>query len=238
MATTAEDLVKGALQLLGVIDVTETPGPDETADGLRRLNAMINQWALRNGTMSVLQRNVFPLVANQTSYTIGPGGNFNMVRPASIAGAALLLDGASPQSEIWRTVYTPEGYASIPIKAMSSSMLVGIVYEPTSPLGVIRPYPVPNTTIHSLVLYARVALAEFALSGTSADLGDGLLEALEYNLARRLAAPYKVSLDPEVRLIAESSLAAIKRHNFSMMPIEVAYATGGPYYDIVTGEGG
>ena len=238
MATTARAIVKGALQLLGVLDVTEAPDPDIAADGLRRLNAMINQWALRRGTMSVLQRNVFPLVANQTSYTIGPGGDFSMIRPASIAGAALLLDGASPQSEISRTVYTPEAYALIPTKALTSSMLTGIVYEPSAPLGVIRPYPVPDTAIHSLVLYTRLALSEFATSDTEADLGDGLAEALEYNLALRLAAPFKVRVDPEVRNIAAASLGAVKRQNFSMMPLPVAYWGGHTPYDITTDEGG
>jgi len=40
-----------------------------------------------------IDRWVFPLVANQQNYSIGPGGEFNVARPLTVTGAALLLNG-------------------------------------------------------------------------------------------------------------------------------------------------
>ena len=110
MPTTARSIIEASFFDLGVI-AEQTPLPASYAqDGLRRLNAMVSGWQTQPGTIPCIERNVFPLVDNQQTYTIGLGGQFNVPRPSvNIPGAGLLmqgLNGAESVTSITRSDYT------------------------------------------------------------------------------------------------------------------------------------
>lgn len=234
--TTAATIVRGALETIGVVGEGQTMTAEKAADGLRRLNLLVGSWAIQPGTIPVTAREVFALVAGQTSYTIGPGGNFNTARPApaDLLGAGMLLTTSTPPVEMARTVYTEAAYASQAVKGLSNGLLSGIYYQPTSPLGTIRPWPVPDTAQHTLVLYLRKALTAFADLTTSYSLPPGVAEALEYGLAWRLCGPYSVPVDPDLKDLARSSLALVKRANARLVDLPSGWPSGGGY-DITTG---
>lgn len=94
---TARQILSNALGDLGVIDLGagEVISAAMAADGLFRLNQVV--WALRlqEFTFPFVARQVFPITANQSTYTLGPGGEWDAQRPQQIHAAGLLLSPAT-----------------------------------------------------------------------------------------------------------------------------------------------
>jgi len=94
MSVTAQDVIDGAADLCNIKQPGELFGgslaSDDYIDARRRLNNLVK--ILNNQKMiSAFQaREVFPLVADQGTYTIGPGGDFDTTRPFELEGAAIL----------------------------------------------------------------------------------------------------------------------------------------------------
>lgn len=106
MSVTARTLINGALDLCNVLQAGEDPSTDDDVDALRRLNNLVKNLNNQKLVSSFQAREVWPLVADQSTYTIGPGGDFDTTRPFELEGAAILqnpsistayaLTGASP----------------------------------------------------------------------------------------------------------------------------------------------
>lgn len=248
MSTTATAIIQGAFETIGVLGDGETISYAKAADGLRRLNLMMGSWALQPLTFPVIAREVFPLVDGQGTpddpYTIGTGGDFDTLRPPtqqSIVGASLLLNSADPQPvETPIPVLTYDMYQANQVKTLEGTQATQLFYRPTYPLGHIFLYPIPNTTVNSLVLYLQKQLGKFAGLTTQYDFPEGAEEAIEYNLALRLCGPYSIAVDPDVKALARSSLAIYKRGNYKLYDLVQDPATTNSRsagYDINTGNG-
>jgi len=216
---TATTLVQSALDALGIYGVGEQLESADLADGRRRLNAMISSWAIQPLTIPVVSREVFSVVANTANYTIGSGGDFDTIRPIKIQSAALLLNSASPVTEIPVGIFTEQAWQALQTKGLTSTQWTQIYYEPTyttGNLGTVTLYPIPTTADNDLVLYFQQPLVEFADNTTSYQIPPGYEEALVYNLAVRLAGPHGLRVPDEIRQLAVQSRAVIKRNN---MPV-------------------
>lgn len=95
MSITALAIINAAMDDVGVRSQGETLGGADAQDALRRLNNLVRSWSIQSLTIPYVNREVFPIVANQNTYTIGPGGDLETDRPLELAGAGLLLN-ASP----------------------------------------------------------------------------------------------------------------------------------------------
>lgn len=103
----------------GLIAEGETLTAPMAQDGLRRLNALCSTLRTQFQTVTSIDREVFALTADKNTYTIGVGGDFNVVRPLTVVGAGLLLNGldAAVSVTITRVGYvatvtqTGHGYA-------------------------------------------------------------------------------------------------------------------------------
>ena len=87
------DIISRALKDIGALEAGETPTPEATTDAFDMLNDLVDQWS--NEEMMVFYKNeiVFPIVAGQTQYTIGPTGNINASFTGSISGNILTVTG-------------------------------------------------------------------------------------------------------------------------------------------------
>lgn len=242
---TATTLITSALDAIGAYGVGESLEAADAADGLRRLNGLLSSWAIQPQTIPVIKREVFDIVANQTSYSIGSGANFNTTRPSMLTGAALLLTSATPDQEIPLTLLTDDGYRSILTKAQTNTLPTALYYSPTfttSGWGTIYLWPIPDTADNDLVLYRPEQLSEFANLTTQYQIPNGYEEALTYNLAVRLAAPFGRPLTDDVRVLARQALANIKRQNTKMADLAndaVSIMSGRRWgYNIETNTGG
>ena len=89
--TTPYDIVSRALKDIGALEAGEAPSDDAAQDAFDMLNDLVDQWS--NEEMMVFYKNeiVFPIVAGQTQYTIGPTGDINASFTGSIAGNILTV---------------------------------------------------------------------------------------------------------------------------------------------------
>ncbi len=90
---TAGAIVTRAFENIGALGQGETLQAALAQDGLRRLNNMVASWQTQFGTVLAVERQIFPLIANQQTYTIGLGGDFNVPQPVAVGSAGLWLNG-------------------------------------------------------------------------------------------------------------------------------------------------
>ena len=213
---TAQSVVTFALEQIGVYGVGQTLQAADANLGKRRLNAMISSLNIQSLAKLVVVREVFDIVANQSTYTIGPGADFNTARPTSIQNASLLQLTNSPPNEIPLYLLTDQEYQAIPMKTQTNTLPTQLYYQPTfraTGWGTVFLWPVPTTAENDLVLYSQQALVEFADLTTQYYWPEGAEEMLGYSLALRLCAPYARPVPDDVRTLARQSLATFKRQN-------------------------
>jgi hypothetical protein len=186
----------------------------------------------------------------QTVASVPTSGTFTFVVEETPVTPATGTITAAPLTEqpveISRWVMTDDAYQSLQIKTLPNSQFTMVYYNPTFPLGTIFLWPKPNTTINQLVLYLPLEFDGFADYVTDYTYPDrpGYTEAMEYNLAIRIAAPFgrKLTDYPDVVDLARESLGLIKRANNRLtdIPTDAKLLTntfrGG--YNINTGQGG
>src|SRR5690349_24291155 len=82
--SSALDIINQATMLTGMRASGEVLDADLAKDCLTILNQLIDSWALEKLIVYTTTRVVVPLVVSQQTYTIGPGGAINTVRPVRI----------------------------------------------------------------------------------------------------------------------------------------------------------
>ena len=87
--TTPLDIVSRALKDIGALEAGEVPTPDAAQDAFEMLNDLLDQWS--NEAMLPFYKTeiVFPVTANVTQYTIGPGGTVGATFTGSISGTGI-----------------------------------------------------------------------------------------------------------------------------------------------------
>ena len=91
--TTGRQIVTDALVTLNIVKAGASVDAGMMDDGFRRLNQFVGSLALQTLTIPAVVREVFALTAELGTYTIGPGGDFDTLRPSTKpTGASLLLN--------------------------------------------------------------------------------------------------------------------------------------------------
>ena len=202
--TTARDIITRALQRNGILTKGESPSGDEASDGLSALNDMIASWS--NDSLLIYARisESFPLVSGQSSYTIGPSGNFNTTRPLQILTAFTRIGNIDYEMSI----IPEQAFDGITQKNISSSIPEVMFYQAGFPLGTITIYPVPTTgTLH---IRSEKQLTELSSLDVDVDFPPGWERALIFNLAIEIAGEYGQTVDEATYLLAMDSLNKIK----------------------------
>jgi hypothetical protein len=70
-----------AMKDAGLLGEGDDPNSEQLAEGLNRLNDLINLWITQGLKLWLMYDLNVPLVAGTSSYTIGPSGDVNMVKP-------------------------------------------------------------------------------------------------------------------------------------------------------------
>lgn len=185
---------------------------------------MINAWGLHELTKYMLLRTTQTLTSGTASYTIGTGGTINIVRPTDIRNAGLILDtGATTPVEEPIAVFTDDEYAEWTQKTLQTTYPQGVWYDHnwSAGLGRVYPLPIPNVGTTQLVIYTPVAIATFADRTTDYTFPFGYEEALEYNLAVRLATPMGRNIPKFVLMQARASFALLEASNRRLSTVTV-----------------
>lgn len=221
---TARDKIKNAMRKIGVLRKSENPSADEASDGLVALNNMLASWSNESLLISARVRESFALTPGTGSYTIGTGQTFNTDRPILIISAFVRENNSDYPVEI----ISDERYSQIGDKSTQSNLPMYLNYDNGYATGTIRLAPVPSAA-NALHIVSEKRITSIATLDTTFDMPPGWDEAVEYNLAIRLAPEYGVQVPQEVASIAMSSLGNIKRSVLKNRPIDYLADVRGIY---------
>lgn len=202
----AIDLIKTAMRLIGAIATGETPSAEETADGMRALNDVLERWSLESLAVYGSLPDVFATVTGQSTYTYGPGGNWNADRPVAIDNLYTTVQGVDYPAAQWSL----EEYNAVGIKSQRQPIVERWVFINDAPLAQVILWPTPSAGT-PITIDAPRLLTQVAASSTTLTLPPGYASALQYAVAEELAPQYGSPIDVSAR--ARAAKALIKRAN-------------------------
>lgn len=207
---TSQTLIDRAARLVSAVGSGESCTPDESADGLIALNAMLEAWQIDKLDVWAFVDTAHSLVAGTQSYTVGPSGNFNLTpRPAKIEECFVRYSNTDSPVDL----ITSEQWNALPSKTDTATYPDRAYYEPTLATGTLLVYPKPSA-VSSLHIVTWQVVTTLAALSTSIALPPGYERAIAYNLAVEWAGPeFGLKPSADVQRIAMESHGAIKRAN-------------------------
>lgn len=239
--TTPKSLVEFAMRAVGVLAEGQSMSADGLSDGMTALNAMLAQWNRRRWLIfHLIDKEFTPSGAE--SFTVGPGGDINMPRPASIAAARFRQTGLSVPARVdmpLEVVNSREDYAGIRLKNMAG-WLEAVYYDAGYPLGIVNLWPVPQAGLFTVILTFQSPLGGFSRPVRSVMLPEEYHEAIWSNLAIRLGAIYPGTVvSDDTRNIAAAGLQTIRMANLQLPTRRMSPGSWrAGRYDIRTGMNG
>lgn len=218
--TTPVELINLALKQVGVLGVGQTASDEDVADAFKMLNMMLAQWSVKRNVVYQIV-DVPSATTGASTYTVGPGGDFNTPRPSKLIGAYCRQLG-TPGYEVdypLDLLQSITDYGQISTKQIKS-MPSAVWYDPQMPLGVLHVWPVAiqGYEIHILALKP---LAQFETAYDDINLPSEYEEALMYNLAGRLYPLYGMQQNPVVIALAGASLATVRQANLQIATLNM-----------------
>lgn len=222
LAIAAQNIINSALRLIVALQSGEVPSAAESNDALFVLNQMIDSWNAERLMIFVIQREVFSLVSNQQTYTMGPGGQFNTARPAKIDRISVINFYNPPQPpELPLDYINQQEWQNIPVKNILSALPQVVWDDQAFPLRNLNYWPIPNQTPLQTAIYDWVALSYFPNLTNQFIFPPGYVEAIRFNLAVRLAAEWRgaTPAPPTVVALADESKQRIESINAPIVEI-------------------
>lgn len=212
-------LLNPMLRIAGITTLPgTTPNVDQYGELVPMVNRMLSSYNLDGHKIFTAAINQFPLVSDQKTYTIGPGGEMDMERPLYIKIANVLLPG-SPTVRWPVAIYDDYQWGAISIQDLTGAPPFGLYYDnaldPDTGLATLSLIFQPPAD-YTLELYTWLRLkANFTGPDDVAVLPDGYEEMIVQNGARRLVGmyPHDSTLDgrqrDELKELAAASLRAV-----------------------------
>lgn len=202
----ALDVIRIAMQHIGVLAEGETPTADQASDGLRALNDVLETWSIESLSVWGGLPETFSTVAGQASYSIGPGGDWDTARPVTIGSIYTTVSGNDFAASPW----TLDEYAAAGVKAQLQPNPDRYVFINDAPLARVLLFPTPSEAVPITVDTPRI-LAQVAAIGSALILPPGYARAMQYAVAVELQPRYGSPIDVSAQ--ARSMMAKIKRAN-------------------------
>ena len=211
MATTAGDIITGALRLIGVVAEGESPSPESAADALSAMNQMIESWNTERLSVFSTQDQVFSWPATEIRRTLGPTGDFVGDRPILVDDSSYFKDPTTGVSYGLKLI-NQQQYNGIALKTARSTYPQVMWVNMTYPDIEMYIYPVP-TRVLEFHFVSVEQLSRPAILATNLTFPPGYLRAFRYNLACELAPEFGVEPSRQVSRIAMTSKRNLKRIN-------------------------
>ncbi len=210
--STIYDVITDALELTGMKSPHEELTSEWGAIGLRRINSILDGWNVDKTHGYAINELEFPLVANQSTYTIGSGGDFDTQRPVKIE-YAYVVDGAGVKHRLSNLDY--QSFHEIETENITASYPDCMWYNPKAPLGEISFYPTPTNTytVHFDVYFG---FAPYALGSDTLVVPQGYERLLTFQLATELCSHRGKQIPPAVYKVYKEVDSNIEAINFSL----------------------
>lgn len=232
--TTYGDLILQALKGANIIGVGQNAMAEDMNDACQTLNDMIAQWNRRRWLVYHLVEGVFT-ATGAASYSVGPGGDFNMAERPSIINVAFARQviNANPNQIDYPIEMLPsrETYSLISMKSLQSFPQWAF-YDAGYPLGQFIPYPLISNQFAIHIFYPAVLQTVVNLTDIIT-VPPEYREALRYNLAARLCVNYGLPVPPGVVGLATAGLNTIRNANAQIPTMSLpSFLNGGYHYNV------
>jgi len=237
---TVNDLIEASLREINVLAAGEVMPAEDAIDGLAALNRLRDKWAAERLMIYTTTRTTWTIVASTGQYTVGTGGDVNIVRPNFLDRVGYIDTAQSPDLERILPRHTEASYAGIEQKEDDSTYPTSWYYNPTftSSLGTLDFFPVPTGSTLEGVLYSPTAIATLAGTDT-VTLPPGYEQMIVKTLALELVPSYGKQPHPMLVQQAQDAMAVVKRSNERMRDLRIdsgaLIGAGAHGYDIREG---
>lgn len=209
---TVRQLITASARKLNIVQAGQPLTPDDMDVMLQALDGMIQSWGNNRLMVYNIEEHEFPSTG-AASYTLGPGGDFNVERPMAIEYCyARLNNGTAQQLDIANQPLTVGQYAGIAVKNTTSTFGFAFYDDGNYPLRNVRFFPIPAAG-NTIVLWLRMPLLDFTNIDAPVTYPPGYERAFTFNLAVEVASEFGKTIPEEVALIAVNSKLEIERLN-------------------------
>lgn len=216
--TTPQDIITFSLKAAGILGVGQTALAEDNTDAMSALNGMLGQWTRKRWIVYHLI-DVAVTTTGAMSYSVGPGGDFNVPRVDRLEAAFFrqYVSGVPGQTYVdypLTVLEAREDYNRIALKQLVA-WPEAIFFDSGWPMGTAYPVPLPPQNLTAeLHLTLKDHLQQFTSFVQTVNLPDEYTEALWTNLAIRLAAIYPgAEVTPVLAGLAKASLSTIRMAN-------------------------
>ena len=219
-------MILRSLRLIGEKIRGDTLTSNEQTECLAEMNSMLDSWANERLMIHTLFQSSFALTASQGTYTIGTGGDFNMVRPTKLVNPCFTRD--TDNTDIPLNIIDEDTYGRIVDKTLGDTTPSYIFYDygySATSTATIRLYPLPDSGL-TLFINTLQPFTQFSTMTHPISLPPGYQRAIEYNYAIE-AAGGLTEVDPSVAMNARQAKAVIKRLNAPLTPMTLDHGIGG-----------
>jgi hypothetical protein len=202
-----DTIITAALRKLQVIELGVTPDATTVTNAAQSLNILIKAWQTQGIKLWTVVEDTLTLVANQTSYTIGPSGpDLITDKPLKVIQAWLRNISVTPQIDTPLLELSKAEY-----NQLGSKFSLGVVnswfYDPGTTSGVLKVFNTPDTntaTIYQLHFVAQRPLQDINLSTDIPDFPNEWMQALIWGLADELSVEYGVHVNLRQEIAAKA----------------------------------
>lgn len=212
--TTTEQMIGGAMRLIGALAAGETMAPADAQDGLAAFNQMVDSWSTERLAVYTTQDQVFTWPIGAATRSIGPTGDFVGQRPISLDTATYFVD---PGTGISYNVVpvNEEQYNSIALKSATSTFPQWVWMNEAFPDANLTVFPVPSRALEWHIVSVLPLTGSASLS-TPLLFPPGYIRAFRFCLACELAPEFGAEPPPQVRRVATAAKRNLKRINDPM----------------------
>lgn len=203
-SVTRDQIIISALRKLQVLDLGDTPDPDTINNSSIVLNLMIKQWQTDGIKLWTTQEYTLPLVASQTSYTIGPSASYDLNdhKPLKLVQAFLRNTSVTPNVDTPTWILSKQEYNLLGSKA-STGMGNSVYLFPNIAYSTVYFFLTPDATTaanYEAHLIARRPLGDILKATDTPDFPIEWMQALIWGLADQMALEYSVPLNHRVEI--------------------------------------
>lgn len=222
---TVRQMITRALRRINVVSENETPSGDTMSDAFQLFNDWIdNVCGNERLTMFAVARTTWNLVPNQVSYSVGVGGNINILRPQFINQVNWINANLAIPFEQQLTLLTEDAYANLALKTLTSFYPFYAYYSPTfvGALGTLTIWPIVTGTNLQGAIYYPQQVNRFTTLDDTIALPPGYNRFMRENLAVELFPEFREGQQMDQFLLqgASESKANIKRINNRLSDLE------------------
>lgn len=234
MQVRGEELLFDALRDLNIITIYDSPDEAHLSLALREMNELLDQLATEKLYITGSESHDFDFVAGKGSYTIGPGGDWDLPDSPEQIDLWSVVQSAGQSTEreySRREPYDERQWRAVTSKLESAEYPVAL-YSPRkfndSGQTTVFVSPVPSGSTYKARLYLHTPAITAIVPNATYNLPRGYKKALRKLLAKELMQSLQRDYDEVLVTDAMKALKLIKRQNrrFPRSPVDASWTSG------------